>query len=475
MINRVLLLSPFYSSVYGSFKPALKAGFLNPPIGLCYIASSLQKNGYEVFIIDAESEDTSLDKLVRDALTLNPDIIGITATSPVFRSALEISRSFKKLSSVPIVLGGPHITIMRNQVLEGYPEFDFGVVGEGEETMIELLRAIACGQDLSNVQGLIYRDGSNRVTGTQERTVLRDIDSRPFPARTIIHNERYTRSVPGKGIVKAAAVMSSRGCPFQCIYCAIKKIPGGNHIRMRSAKNVIDEIEDIVKKLGIRHITFNDDDLTISRSRTMEMCEEIIKRKLDITWEGLTRATLVDRELFQIMRKAGFVRVSFGIESGNPEILKGLNRNVTLEDVEKAIEMAKEAGIVTRGSIMIGLPNDTRKTVHETLNYVCRLKSLDQVIINITTPYPGTVLEEMAKKGEGGMRLLSEDVEELRRFGNAVIEVNDLTKQDLINLQKVGLLRFYLSSPKRIFRNLTEAGFKSAIVNSYAFVRSILK
>ena len=137
--------------------------------------------------------------------------------------------------------------------------------------------------------------------------------------------------------------------------------------------------------------------------------------------------------------------------------------------------MAKAAGLITRGSIMIGLPNDTRKTVKETLDYVCRLKFLDQVIINITTPYPGTVLEEMAKRGEGGMRLLSEDLSELRRFGNAVIEVNDLKKQDLIKFQKAGLLKFYLSSPKRAFRNLTEAGFKSAMVNSYAFIRSILK
>jgi len=475
MMNRVLLLSPFYSSVYGSFKPAFKAGFLNPPLGLCYIASSLQKKGYEAFIIDAESGDESLEEVVRNGLSLKPDVIGITATSPVFTSALEMSRAIKKLSSVPIVLGGPHVTIMKNQVLEEYPEFDFGVIGEGEETLPELFEAITGKHDFFNIQGLIYRDGGNRVIVTQERPVLKDIDNLPFPDRTLIHNERYTRSVPGKGIVKAAAVMSSRGCPFQCIYCAIKKIPGGNHVRMRSAKNVVDEIEYIVKKLGIRHISFNDDDLTMSRNRTIQMCEEILKRKIEITWEGLTRATLVDRELFQIMKEAGFVRVSFGIESGNPEILKGLNRNVTLEDVEKAIEMAKAAGLITRGSIMIGLPNDTRKTVKETLDYVCRLKFLDQVIINITTPYPGTVLEEMAKRGEGGMRLLSEDLSELRRFGNAVIEVNDLKKQDLIKFQKAGLLKFYLSSPKRAFRNLTEAGFKSAMVNSYAFIRSILK
>jgi radical SAM superfamily enzyme YgiQ (UPF0313 family) len=235
---------------------------------------------------------------------------------------------------------------------------------------------------------------------------------------------------------------------------------------------VVDEIEYLVRRLNIPHISFNDDILTLNKERVYEICREIHRRRLCFTWEGLSRADCVDLPLLQAMRDAGFVRISYGIESGNPEILRSTGKNETLEQISHAFRLTREAGIVARGSIIIGLPYESRRTVEESFRFVNNLEGIDQVVINILQPYPGTKVREMILKGEGGSRIISQDLSELRRFGNAAVEVNDLSRRRLIWLQKIGLLRFYLR-PRVLWRNLKMYHPKAFLMDGLAFMRAL--
>jgi len=198
-----------------------------------------------------------------------------------------------------------------------------------------------------------------------------------------------------------------------------------------------------------------------------------MERGLELTMEGWTRPNTVDEEVLRLMKKAGFVQLSFGIESGDTEILKIIRCDVKKEDVQKAFTMAKGVGLETKGFVMIGHPYETKQTANNTLKFIKNLKNCDQIYINIATPYPGTKLHEMAIKEEGGMHLLTENYAEYRKYGNAVIEVNDISREDLIGLQKKGFIMFYFT-PQRIIYNIQRAGLKSAAINSLAFLKSVV-
>lgn len=471
---KILLIQPPWGETYGSFKQAAKIGNAFPPLGLCYLSAVLKKEGNQTKIIDAEMENLSIFETAIKAKRFKPDLIGLTATSPIFHLACKLAEEIKKiLPQVPLVIGGPHMTVLKEKVFTDAKIFDFGVYGEGEITIVELVRSIKQKHfSVKSVKGLIYRDKKGKVIVNPPRPLMEDLDNLPFPDRKALDLNRYFWSVPHKGIVKFTTLMTTRGCPFNCIFCSTHTV-FGKKIRERSVDNVLDEIEYLVKKLKIRHFTFIDDTLTVNRQRIMSICQGIIKRKLNVTWEGWTRAHTVDKELLELMHQAGFIRVSFGIESGDPEILKIIKKGVTLTQIENAYKIAKEVGLETRGSVMLGHPFETKETALRTLEFIKNLKNCDQMYINITTPYPGTELYDMTSKHIGGINLLTNDFSKYKRYGDAVIEVNDLSRDDLINLQRKGFRMFYFS-PRRIIYNLRRAGIKAAVVNSVAFMKGVI-
>ena len=473
---KVLLIVSSFGRIYGSYKRIYKRGFLNPPLNLCYLASSIERNGHTAKIVDAEAEGLSIIEILNIAKFFKPDLIGITATSVDFDGAVPIIKMLKqKMPDVPIIIGGTHISIFENEVLEQIPEIDYGCIGDGEDLILELIDTMLQGnnEEIDNIKGLIYRkDG--KIIQNSSRPMERDLDRYEFPARHLLKNELYFRSIPYYGYKTTASFMSSRGCPYKCVYCAAEKIRGGSQIRLRSVENVIEELEYIVNELGITHVAFNDDCLTINKNRIYEICEEINSRGLKFTWEGLSRADLVEKELLLTMKKTGFVRMSYGVESGDPNILRVLQKGETLDQIESAFSMTKEAGIITRGSIIIGSPYETRETVENTFQFVRNLKGIDQVVINVLQPYPGTKARDMIISGEGGSRYIKNegDYGYLQRFGKASISVNDLTPESLVFLQKWGFMRFYLR-PKVIWNNFKITGFKVFLQDGFNFVRSI--
>lgn len=468
---RCLLIAPPFGNVYGSFKTILKYGFLNPPLGLCYLAGALKAAGHQAVVLDCEAQGLNFPKILEIIRRQKPDLIGITATSPEFHNAVAIAQALKSHLSTPIVLGGVHVTIFKGEVMRHHPYFDFGVMGEGEETIVELLESLGDPPRHSSIQGLIFRS-QDEIVENPLRPLCLELDRLTLPDRTVLDNHLYFRNVPRRGHQTTTAFMSSRGCPFNCSYCAIDQIPGARRIRYRSASNVAEEIEYTVRELKIPHISFNDDVLTLNKARIYGLCEEIQRRRLRFTWEGLSRADTVDRELLRAMKEAGFVRISYGIESGNPEILKSTGKNETLEQITEAFRLTREVGIVARGSLIIGLPYENRRTVEDSFRFINHLHGIDQAIINILQPYPGTRVRDMILRGEGGSRIIADDLSELRRFGNASVEVNDLTRNRLIWLQKMGLLRFYLR-PATLWRNFRLYTPKAFLLDGLAFMRAL--
>lgn len=472
----IILLVSHYAKIYGSYRSLYKRGFVNPPLSLCYLASALLKAGHSVEIIDGEAENLSTAEVLYRCCDFDPQLIGLTATSVDFDLSRQLAEHLKKeFPMVPVILGGTHLNIFGAQVLEQNPVFDFGCIGDGEDLMVELAKSLCTGSPkLEDISGLIHRCGAD-VIQNHYRPVEPQIDRYSFPARHLLKNDLYYRAVPYRGYQVTAAVMSSRGCPYSCAFCAVKNIYGSDRVRLRSARNVLDELEEIVKSLGIRHIAFNDDCLTVNRQRVMELCNGIMERHLHFTWEGLSRADLLDAELVRVMKAAGFVRISIGIESGNSQILKVLQKGESLEQIRQGIRIAKEAGIVTRGSVIIGSPYETRETIADTIKFVDGIKELDQVVINILQPYPGTRVREMVLNGEGGSIFLgsADSNEDLQRFGSALVEVNGLTPRHLVNLQRSGFLRFYLR-PRTIYNNLRISGLQTFISDGIGFMRSIV-
>ena len=472
--RRILLIGPPWGDVYGSFKHAAKVGVFYPPLGLCYMKSPLEAAGYAVRVLDAEASGLSLDAILAYVAEHRPDLVGIQVVSPLWETARTLAAAIKGRFGIPVVAGGAHVSITQTETLRDGPAFDFAVLSESEDTIRELADAIFHGdaRDVEKVAGVLTRRNGEILAGPA-RPLRTDIDNLLFPDRSDLDHEKYVFSVPGAGIRRFTTLITSRGCPYSCTFCTEPQMYGRT-TRFRSAANVIDEVEDFYRRQDIRHFIFVDDTLTSRKDRILEMCDLLARRNLDITWEGWTHVNTVSQDLLDAMHGAGLRRLSFGIESGNAQILESLKKNSSTEKIREAYRMAKRAGIETRGSVILGLPGDTRKSVEETIDFVVGLKECDHAYFNVAMPYPGTEIRAQALAGEHGVRLLTEDYSELRRQGQKVVmEVNDLDTETILRLQRKAYLRFWLT-PRRVLYNVFRAGFKSALINGWAFFRSFV-
>lgn len=449
---RIMLLYPTWTCTYGIFSHFARRAGMWPPLNLAYLAAIAQKNGHTVRIIDGEAERVSPPKMISQTSHFKPDIIGITATTPFYHIAVELARGLKQdNNATPIIIGGPHITILKEKAFSNY--FDYAFIGESDRSWEIFLKHYEEGKDISNIKGLFYRKSGGFVfTGMPD--VIDDIDSIPFPARHLLKIERYKQGTL-HGRKNFTSIMTSRGCPFKCIFCSTEVF--GYRLRRRSLQSVIDEIKSVISSFSIRHFYIADDTLTLDRNYMLEFCARLEKENISITFEGGTRANCVDEELMSAMAKNGLIRLAFGLESVDAHIRKIIKKEIPLESYAKANKLANKYGVETVNSTILGLPGETRLTAERTLTYLRNAREIKQAHFSIATPYPGTELYEMAKRGDHGLKLLSEDFSKYRRYGSPVIEVNDLTSKDLLELQNDGFLRIY-SAPWRLIPMLRKHG-----------------
>jgi radical SAM superfamily enzyme YgiQ (UPF0313 family) len=411
---RVLLINPFYPI---SETPS-------PPLGLAYLASALESAGAEVKVLDYvvfPFDRTHLEKILT---TFKPSLVGATAVTMTVDNALKVLRAVKDISPrVPTVMGGPHVTFAAAETLEAHPELDLVVLGEGERTIVELLRTIVAGADLDSVPGIAYRR-EKRIRATIARPFIQDLDDLPPPARHLLPLGRY------RALRMPISMTTSRGCPFRCIFCVGRQMVGAK-VRYRSARSVVDEMQALAE-MNFHQINLADDLFTANKPHCRAVCEEIEKRQLNITWTSFARVDTISFELLQQMRRAGCTAVSFGIESGDPAILKSIKKGITLEQVTAAVDMCNRAGVTPYASFILGLPGETEESIQKTLDFGKKLKEMGLMFgYHLLAPFPGTEIRE--RHTAYGIRILSQDWSDYHA-NRAIVETDGVSQSRLNEL-----------------------------------------
>ena len=409
------------------------------PYNLALLAAITEKAGHEAKIIDGELEKISLNEIIERSIKYKPDVVVLTGMTPFYNIAVECAALLKTNNvNASICVGGPHTTIMADKAFN--KEFDFGFVGDGEESWVKFLQAKEKKIGFHEVPGLMYRE-DGKIKKVKRAHATKDLDAYPMAAYHLLKMGEYKIGTL-KGRLPFTSIQTFRGCPWKCIFCASDALDT-TRILKRSIKSIVDEMEHVVKKYNVRHFMVIDDVLTLVRKRTVELCNEIINRNLNVTFEGSTRANLLDEELVALLKKAGLIRLSFGLETVDEDMRKTMNKKVPLEAYSKSNELLNKYDIEALNSVMIGLPGETEENVWKTLNFLSKAKEVKQANFAIATPYPGTKFHEMAAKGEGGMTLLSNNFTEYKRYGQAVTKVNNLGPEDLVRLQNEGFVSIY--------------------------------
>ncbi|MGA9079642.1 MAG: radical SAM protein [Halobacteriota archaeon] len=391
-MTRVLLIYPY-------FKPKnSRSIFRFPPLGICYVAASLQQAGHDVDILDCtfKTQKAALEQAAR----ADAEVVGIYSMITMREESILFAQHLRSRTKL-LVAGGPLPSCDPTAFLD---DFDVVIVGEGERTMVELVRARATGDALTEVAGIAYRDDLSgeenarshhgRVVVTSPRPLAANLDHLPFPARDLLPNEQYIQYGRQKFGYSKTTVMTTRGCPFRCEFCSNAVF--GVSYRERSAANVVDEVEQVLS-LGYDYIHFADDVFTFNRERLLDICAEIKERGLSFAWECLGRVDSMSDEIASAMKRAGCRRVFFGIESGNDDILKLMNKHITVRQARSAVTSAREAGLNVGAFFIVCYPGETNETVLDTLRFASSLP-LDYLSFTMPYPLPNTPLHQRIKE-----------------------------------------------------------------------------
>ena len=452
---KVSLIAP---NIEGAYKQPPK-----PPLGLAYIASSLEAQGHEVNIIDMYSTSMSSDDLVTKVKNFGPDLVGFSVLTPYIKTTDKLASRIKiEYMDVPIVVGGPHPSSIPKRTLEENSSVDMAVFGEGEETMSELVDKLTSGDDVSAVKGIVYRDGDNIIVNP-ERPLISDIDKILFPAWHLLDMELYLTSLSSK---RTFQIITTRGCPGRCTFCDSHRI-WRRRLRMRSPQNIIKELKILKSKYNMEYFVIQDDTFVVNKKRVKTICESLIKENMDLTWECKGRVNLVDKEVLAKMKEAGCTYISYGGESGSQEVLDYIKKGITIEQVRKAVQITKDVGMGVGIFWMMGFPPETEEHIRATLKLAKELNTDFTSSMNILIPFPGTDIYQNLK--EDGL-VLDEDWEKYFKvpdpgtYVEPFIRTKYLSSKELLRIKKEvdsdlnqfiykKILKKQLLRPHRLFFN----------------------
>ena len=361
--------------------------FAVPPLGLAYIAASLRQAGYPVKIKDALAEGMNLIELREFIKAMRPDILGMSSMTPIIDTTFATIESVRPYVS-KIIVGGPHVSVWKQEIFRQCSAIDFGVVGEGEQTIVELIQSFEDGATPVSVPGVIGKEGEG-----PPRSLIRDLDGLPFPARDLLPLDKY--HYPLAKSKNITTLFTSRGCPFHCIFC--DKSVFGSRWRSRSADNTLLEIDEIVTKFKIKSFIIYDDLFTLKKHRVQEFCEGILKRGYEIDWKCESRVNLVDPETLKLMKRAGCSMIAYGVESGNQHGLDYLKKKIKMEETRRAFAMTHQAGIETMAYFILGIPVESYEEELQTIKFAKEINST-YVQFSMLSPLFGTRLFEEAKE-----------------------------------------------------------------------------
>ncbi|MEI6150577.1 MAG: PqqD family peptide modification chaperone, partial [bacterium] len=428
----VLLVVPPAPSGY-STEAVKTPEYSAPPLGLCYIAAVLREGGFRPAILDLHQAGGHPEDVISACRRYNPAIVGITACTPSFPNAERVARFVKAWNKDCVtVIGGPHAVGAPEECVET-GVFDFVCLGEGEHAMLDLTTALLkTGGAPKTIPGFAFKSSVATLKRSARRPRLARLDSLPLPARDLIDLDNYA---------KKGALISSRGCPIGCVFCACTSIVGRTY-RVHSVGRVLDEMEQLVGQNKTRHFDFHDDTFNLYPQRVFEFCRAMADRRMDVEWGCFCRAAQMTPPMAKAMVKAGCRVIQFGVESGNAAVLRSLNKKTTTDQIEQAVRAAAKAGVeqIVCGFI-IGHASDTPDSIRDTIAFGLRLRDLGatRLTLSLLTPYPGTQVYN--RRQELGIRLLTKDWEQYT-FSRVVMETANLRTEELRRLYCEGVLCF---------------------------------
>lgn len=441
---KILLFTPVCSDLYNK----LGNDHFSIHLGLAYIASFLEKNGHKVRLVDMQTSAYSPNTLRKLIRYENPLFVGITCTTPLVVKAKKIASIIKQINpKITIVFGGSHPSAVPKEVLKD-KNVGIVVIGEGEHTFLELVR----GYSLNNIKGIAYRK-NGRIIVSPPRLLVEDLDSFPFPSYHLVNTRDY------KGLIyrkETFGIIGSRGCPYNCIFCA-DHVVHQKKVRLRSPKNIIDEIEYLYKKHGIKNFVLYDELFTVYKQRAVSICKEIKKRRLNIQWTCSSRVDTVDENLLRLMKGSGCEGICYGIESGDQKILDIIQKGITIKQIEDGVNTAHRVGLKVIGLFIIGHPYETEGTIKKTIDLAKKLPFYGAIFTTVV-PFPGTKLWDVVREGKG-LRLLTKDYSKFKIQGKPVIELPTVSVKKLEEYHKKAYRHFYFR-PSYIFWRLRKTRMK---------------
>jgi anaerobic magnesium-protoporphyrin IX monomethyl ester cyclase len=436
--------------------------FIVPPLGLAYIAASLRQAGYRVTIKDAIAEQMSWPELGDFLKSKRPDILGLNTMTPVIDNAFASARLARPYVS-QIIVGGPHVSVWKQEVFQHCPEIDFGVIGEGERTMVELADNLAAGRSPSSVPGVISLDFAG-----PPRSLIANLDTLPFPARDLLPLDKYHYHFSKHKSV--TTLFTSRGCPFHCIFC--DKSVFGSRWRGRSAANTLLEVDEIVKTYKIKSLIIYDDLFTLKKERVREFCEGILSRGYKLDWKCESRVNLVDLEILKLMKRAGCSMIAYGVESGNQRGLDYLNKKIRIKDIRRAFALTHQADIDTMAYFILGIPVESYEEELNTIKFAKEINST-YAQFSILSPYYGTKIFADAK-AEGWYQEIDANNPIDQDLKRPVVMSPNWNQEKLNKILYKAYIGYYLR-PQYIVRRIISLNSMAQLKNSINGIINLLQ
>ncbi len=442
MVNVILINPPHsFMQTHRGGKKGKKELLSYPPLGLLYLAATLEREHIKVKVVDSPANGNSIEDIIQIIEKETPSIVGITATTPQTRSAVHLAKTLRARfkDTLAIGIGGAHVSADPD-FIKRFPYFDFGLIGEGDKTFLEIVKQILAGK---------------KINGIHQGEALSNLDDIPFPARHLIDNNLYFMPINTK---KFTSILTSRGCPYDCLYCSRPVI--GKNVRYRSPSMVVAEISECIEKYGIEWFQFVDDTMTLKKDHILSICRTIIDQKLNVEWGCQTRIDLVDESLLKIMHKAGCREISFGVESGSERIRSILRKTFNDNSVFSAFKLCRKVGIETTAFLLLGLPTETKEDMYKTVNFGKKIDA-DYIEVHVSTPFPGSDLFTIANKDD----ILPTDIWDKYTQGEIGSNLplfiqKSLTRDELLDAQRQAYKNFYFRSSyilRRLSRDITSA------------------
>ncbi|HEY3380998.1 MAG TPA: radical SAM protein [Vicinamibacterales bacterium] len=458
LLNPTLAAQPRYIREGRCMQKAASWATVWPPITMAAMGAIARRQG-DVRLVDGNVESWTLDALLEDVRRLQPDLVAINTGFPSIESDMTVAAAIKKTVPQACVVGfGAYFTLLEQEAMAACPSLDAGIVGEPEATFEQLVTALAgsgngrdasgsCARDpehpgatqavntLREISGLVLRTNES-VVFTGHRPLIDDIDSLPFPDRSLLHNDRYRLPHNNRPFT---LINTSRGCPYPCTFCIVKPYYG-NRVRRHSIDYILREIQECVDRYGLNEFLFWEEVFTLDKSFVLDFCRALDDRGLHIKWAATTRVTSVEEETLEAMKRAGCYLLGLGVESSSQDILDRAKKKQTVADVERAVAACRKVGIATMGHCIFGLPGETRETAEATIQFMTRL-GLDYMQSYCAVPYPKTELGEMAR-ANGWIK--TRNWSEFDFGGNSVMDTDTITAGEVTEFRRRAFRRFYL-------------------------------